>query len=115
MNDEDIDTLGVLVSFPANVEKVCYLTGLNPLLVGEAFRRLVRRDVIRPMGGGLWAARQGECARCGEQPRKDAAVEFDPETLRWFHDDCWQREVGINSGINLSAAEDKTKQQEPHQ
>lgn len=84
------------IDHPRSRDRIRDLTGLPWEQLGRLLAELRRRGLARTVGGGQWLSHQRSCGGSCMRPASEmagAAVEFDPETLRWFCADCWEGEI----------------------
>ena len=90
-----ISVLAAIIAAPLTAQQIRERTDLPWERVKSAIAYLKRHDIARSMGGGHCHAYQRECAVCSHSAgtMKGHAVYVDPETFRWFCEECWDAEV----------------------
>jgi PHP family Zn ribbon phosphoesterase len=93
--DELQSVVAVLIGRSLSAEQVRDWSGVSWEQTRDALRTLTRRGIVRNYGAGHYGACQRTCATCERDARtlRGEAVCIDPESLRWFCEDCWNAEV----------------------
>ena len=94
-SDDRISVVAAIIAASLTAQQVRDRTNLPWERVESALAYLRRRDIARNVGGGYYRANQLDCAGCSRSGRtmKGQAVYIDPETFRWFCEECWDAEA----------------------